>query len=175
MNKHIVPSFACALPVLYAIACGSSAVPGIDPSGSSGGGGRAPARVTLTEGVGVRLADGALMTNYEGDLSFFVGRTFIFHAGRGLSLCEVGRFRSLAEVPADAPCQPDHEVGAPAGWRAWVSLGRPVNHDEVNSPARGSGLLVRDASSGASHRVWISSTALDAGGGRVTLEFEPIR
>lgn len=166
-----IPSLVFLL--LLGSGCESSSVI-LDAGGPSSDGPatqvNSPRRVTLARalggaGAGLRLADGALVTE-GGDVQLFETMVVSLRSPSPESLCPKGTFASLDAIPTGGA-----ECLHSAPWSiAWVLGGSSLGTDQWS----GSSTLVRDASHATTYRLRVVGDSLDASGVALTLDYAPI-
>ncbi len=136
-----------------------------------------PKRITLaTQGFtnasdGVQLADGAIVAG-EGDLSLWMAQQLSLTSPSAGSICDKGRFATLADVPTDTDGCPGASDGA---WVARVYLSASSVHTSEESYAIGLGLLLRNEEHTALYRLRVLGDSRDTQDvGTATFDYEPV-
>jgi hypothetical protein len=120
---------------------------------------------------GVWLVDGAVTTG-DGDLNLDQAQVLSIASPTPGSLCELGTFATLGDIPATA----DKCAGSlPGGWKQRAYLSATTLHTSDQSDVIGNGLLVRDAAHTALYRLRVVGDSYDAEGlSTATFDYEPV-
>lgn len=135
-----------------------------------------PRRVTLVTNPGtasrggVWLADGSPVTN-SGDLLLDQAQVLSLVSPAPGSICELGTFSSLANVPSAADRCPTSLSGT---WQQRAYLGAATRHTREESQVVGRGLLVRDAAYKALYRLRVLNDSHDVEVATATFVYEPV-
>ncbi len=161
-----------------AAAAGSAGSTGAGSTGSTGSSGSVwPKQVTLvreaiaTQSDDVQLADGAILAG-DGDLNLDQAMVLSLSSPTPESLCEKGKFPTLADIPTGVDTCPGSSLGS---WQKRVYLSAASLHTSEELYVIGLGLLVRNKEHTALYRLRVVGDSYDAQGvSTATFEYEPV-